>query len=57
MPMCDVVELLDYWVAHPPAHLILAAVHLKEPEKPGSHEDLKAMIAQMGGQVRGKAIP
>jgi hypothetical protein len=29
--MGDVVDLYDYWRTHPPTHLILQAVHAKEP--------------------------
>lgn len=44
--MGDVVELLFYWRAYPPTHLILRAVHIKSEAgsaPPRSSEDLPAL--------------
>lgn len=38
MSMGDAVELHDYWGEHPPTHLILHAVHRKEPAAGGSRQ-------------------
>jgi hypothetical protein len=56
------MELFDYWVEHPPAHIALAqiSIWLGAREAPGTEgstdpEQIAAMIAnpkQFGGQVR-----
>lgn len=34
MSMGDAVDLFEYWREHPPAHLILRAVHMKSGAEP-----------------------
>jgi hypothetical protein len=44
MTLPQVTELLDYWHAHPPLHLLLAAA-LGIHEKHAASEDLAALMA------------
>lgn len=54
MTLHQAKELLDYWRAHPPLHLLLAAaLGLHEPAS--AREDFAALMALApGGVLRGK---
>ena len=44
MTLLEVQELLDYWRAHPPLHLLIAAA-LGAPKKPDLAQDFAALAA------------
>jgi hypothetical protein len=53
LTLWDVNELMEYWAEHPPAHLILAAVHMKpgtrRKKKPASmREELTGEMNKFG---------
>jgi hypothetical protein len=54
MTLLQVQELLAYWRAHPPVHLLLAAA-LGLHEKSDAREDFAALMALApGGVLRGQ---
>lgn len=57
MTLPQVSELLAYWRAHPPLHLLLAAA-LGLDEKREPQEDFAALMALApSGVLRGKGAP
>ncbi|HEY3919455.1 MAG TPA: hypothetical protein VGL83_16825 [Stellaceae bacterium] len=57
MTLPQVQELLDYWRAHPPVHLLLAAA-LGLHEKRAPQEDFAALMALApDGVLHGKGKP
>lgn len=57
MTLLQVRELLTYWRAHPPVHLLLAAA-LGLHEKREAREDIAALMALApDGLLRGKGRP
>jgi hypothetical protein len=52
-PWPDVLDLLDYWTASPPVHVMVRAYMGIKGEEPEDHEimsedDFMAMVRQMG---------
>jgi hypothetical protein len=43
----DVVDLFEYWKLHPPAHMILGAVHLKQSKVPMKRISEAESMAQL----------
>jgi hypothetical protein len=51
LTLWDVNELMEYWADHPPAHIILAAVHMK----PRSSGRAKAQPGNMREELASEA--
>jgi hypothetical protein len=58
LTLWDVNELMEYWAEYPPAHLILAAVHMKSGTRrknpDSTRDELTSEVARFGlGGVAG----
>jgi len=49
LTLWDVHELMEYWTEHPPAHLILAAVHMKASTR--SRKKSGALREELAGEI------
>lgn len=57
MPFIDIVELFDYWVEYPPAHILLRGYTGYEPkEKETKGDPLVTALQIAGSNIKAKSM-
>lgn len=56
--MCDICDLLEYWLEEPPAHVVLGAVHMERKGKRAvREEDAMESFGELQGMMGQRPQP